>query len=86
VRLAAVFLAVFLAASGCAGGPARDCARQLAEDEAEVRTNHEWTEQDLPGLGGYTSVRWQLRAAGDPCSRMPGPTDWHYQGVLRLTP
>src|SRR6185503_3604845 len=74
-----------LALSGCTGEPASDCAAQLAEDQAKVRTNREWTEQDLPGLGGYTAVHWQARAAGNPCSRAPGPTDWRYQGVLLLT-
>lgn len=63
-----------------------DCSGKLAEAAAEVRTDRRWTAADLPGIGDYLEIHWQLRAAGDPCSRAPGPTDWRYQGFLRLRP
>jgi len=86
-RLAAAALVVTVAVSGCAhaeGDPTADCRAQLAAAEAKVRTDHAWSELDLPGVGDYTSAHWQLRALGDPCSRAPGPDDWSYQGVLAL--
>ncbi|MFI5911349.1 hypothetical protein [Dactylosporangium sp. NPDC051541] len=64
----------------------RACPAQLQADESKVRSDRNWTEMDLPGVGDYAEVHWQLRAAGDPCLRAPGPTDWHYQGVIRLRP
>ena len=40
----------------------------------------------LAALGEYVEIHWQARALGDPCSRAPGPTDWSYQGVVKLRP
>jgi hypothetical protein len=62
------------------------CASRLAADEAQVRTDHRWTDQDVPGIGDYREIHWQARALGNPCSRVPGPTDWQYQALVRLTP
>ena len=65
----------------------RSCAVTLRGDEAKVRTER-WQPltENLPGIGDYVDIHWQTRAAGDPCLRAPGPTDWHYQGLIRLRP
>ncbi|MEV0902448.1 hypothetical protein [Actinoplanes sp. NPDC049802] len=63
-----------------------DCPEQIAASQATVHTDRRWTEADIPGIGNYSEIHWQLRAAGNPCSRVPGPTDWRYQGVIRLRP
>jgi hypothetical protein len=60
------------------------CAGEVADAEAKVHTDRRWTEQDLPGIGQYVEVHWQGRALGDACSRVPGPTDWEYQGLVRM--
>lgn len=61
------------------------CSETLRADEAKVRTDR-WPQltDDLPGVGEYVEIHWQTRAVGNPCSRVPGPTDWHYQGLVRL--
>ncbi|GGN99027.1 hypothetical protein GCM10010112_92450 [Actinoplanes lobatus] len=65
---------------------ATDCSEQLAAGQATVHTDRRWTEADIPGVGSYPEIHWQTQAAGNPCSRAPGPTDWRYQGVIRLRP
>jgi hypothetical protein len=62
------------------------CNRSMEADEAKVRTDRWEPADDIPGLGEYVEIHWQLRAAGDPCSRGPGPTDWQYQGIIHLRP
>jgi hypothetical protein len=78
-------LAAGLALAGCgdaADGPG--CVDQLKKDEAVVRTEHNLDGEDLPGVGDYLEVHWQLHASGDPCLRLLGPTDWKYQDVIVL--
>ncbi|RAY13494.1 hypothetical protein DPM19_20800 [Actinomadura craniellae] len=63
------------------------CADQLKAGEAKVRTSRWEPAGELPGLGRYVEIHWQVRALGNPCSRsVPGPTDRTYQGVVRLRP
>ncbi|MER6754155.1 hypothetical protein ABT235_08260 [Micromonospora echinofusca] len=62
------------------------CRDSVRAEEAKVRTDRWAPPEDLPDLGDYPEIHWQLRASGDPCSRAPGPTDWAYQGVVRLRP
>ncbi|MEH1129688.1 hypothetical protein [Micromonospora sp. CPCC 206061] len=83
LRGAAVVQALLLAVGATACG-FDSCADDVADAEAEVHTDHRWTEEDVPGIGQYVEVHWQTRARGNPCSRAPGPTDWHYQGVARM--
>jgi hypothetical protein len=84
--LAAV--AVLTALSGCAEPVAQEptCAEQKAADEAKVHTTRWEPPAQLAELGEYVEIHWQARALSDPCSRAPGPTDWTYQGVVRLRP
>src|SRR5690349_12957245 len=81
-------LLALLGAGGCTGQPQRPdpCAAEVAAVAQEVHTERRWTEQELPGVGDYLSIHWQGRPLGNPCSRVPGPTDWAYQGVLALRP
>lgn len=62
----------------------RTCTQQLQAELAAVRTTREWTSADIPGVGDYVEIHWQSDPPGNPCSRAPGPTDWVYEGVLRL--
>ncbi|MFE9690345.1 hypothetical protein [Micromonospora sp. NPDC005806] len=64
----------------------RECQESVQIAEAKVHTDYWDPPEDLPGLGDYPEIHWQLRASGNPCSRMPGPTDWAYQGVVKLRP
>ncbi|SCL59089.1 hypothetical protein GA0070604_3978 [Micromonospora eburnea] len=64
----------------------RACQESVKAAEAKVRTDRWDPPEDLPGLGAYPEIHWQLRALGNPCSRVPGPTDWAYQGVVKLRP
>jgi hypothetical protein len=73
-------MAAGLALAGCSSEPS--CAEQVKQNEAAVRTNHHLENDDLPGVGDYVEVHWQIRAAGDPCSRVIGPTDLRYQDVI----
>ncbi|MCG5470509.1 hypothetical protein LADH09A_004459 [Micromonospora sp. LAH09] len=61
---------------------------QVAVDAAQstVRTDRWDPPDELPGLGAYPEIHWQGRPLGNPCSLLPGPTDWAYQGVVRLRP
>ncbi|MGW5669186.1 hypothetical protein [Micromonospora sp. NPDC003776] len=65
---------------------AHACQKSMQVAEAKVRTDHWDPPEDLPDLGDYPEIHWQLRAPGNPCSRMPGPTDLAYQGVVKLRP
>ncbi|QLQ35603.1 hypothetical protein [Micromonospora robiginosa] len=67
-------------------GEDTDCAARVAAEEAEVRTDRRWTEQDVPGIGAYPEIHWQVDYPSFACSRAPGPTDRRYQGVVRLAP
>jgi hypothetical protein len=87
VLAAGLFLArVGLSAAGTKLASGDPCPASLKADEAKVRTSRWEFPEDLPGIGDYVEIHWQLRAAGNPCARAPGPTDWHYQGVIRLRP
>ncbi len=88
VALAAGTAVVVLLVIGIIGiaTPMRGCADQLKVDEAKVRTTRWEDPGDLPALGQYLTIHWQAKALGDPCSRMPGPTDWMYQGIVHLRP
>jgi hypothetical protein len=90
--LLSVVLALAAPLAGCratgppAGGDAEaDCGAKMDASAAVVRTDHRWTDQQVPGIGNYVDVHWQARALGNPCSRVPGPTDWQYQGLVRLS-
>ena len=78
--IGAAVLAAGLAIAGCSSGPS--CPEQLKQDESAVRTTHHLDNDDLPGVGDYVEVHWQIRAAGNPCTRAIGPTDWRYQDVI----
>ncbi|SCG66372.1 hypothetical protein GA0070560_12338 [Micromonospora halophytica] len=60
------------------------CQDSVRAGEAKVRTDRWNPPQEMPGLGDYPEIHWQVRALGNPCTRAPGPTDWVYQGVVRL--
>ncbi|MEV6369441.1 hypothetical protein AB0L86_21380 [Micromonospora musae] len=75
----------YLALRGDSALPPR-CQDSVQAEEARVRTDRWDPPEDLPGLGDYSEIHWQSRAKGDPCSRVPGPTDWAYQGVVELRP
>ncbi|MEV4481396.1 hypothetical protein [Micromonospora coxensis] len=62
------------------------CRESVQAGEAKVRTDRWDPPEELPGLGDYPEIHWQVRAMGDPCTRAPGPTDWAYQGVVTLHP
>ncbi|MCW3840532.1 hypothetical protein ONA70_10535 [Micromonospora yasonensis] len=64
----------------------RTCQESVQVAAAKVRTDHWDPPEELPDLGDYQEIHWQLHASGNPCSRMPGPTDWTYQGVVKLRP
>jgi hypothetical protein len=65
---------------------ARSCQESVHAAEAKVRTDRWDPPEEMPGLGSYPEIHWQVRALGNPCSRVPGPTDWAYQGVIKLRP
>lgn len=67
-------------------GQERDCAAQVAAEETKVRTDRHWTAQDVPGIGEYAEIHWQVDHPSFACSRAPGPTDSRYQGIVRLAP
>ncbi|WP_030486932.1 hypothetical protein [Micromonospora chokoriensis] len=95
VVLAAATTAL-LAAGGCVAAgilllqdsPAdvRSCQKSVQAAEAKLRTDRWDPPEELPGLGDYPEIHWQSRALGNPCSLVPGPTDWAYQGVVKLRP
>lgn len=64
----------------------RSCAAQLSAEEGKIRTQRWDPPAELADLGAYLDIHWQLRARGAACSRVPGPTDWAYQAVVRLRP
>jgi hypothetical protein len=65
-----------------------ECKASITSGEAKVRTDRWEDSRDLPDLGEYVEIHWQVRLNGSTdfvCSRMPmGPSDWTYQGVVRL--
>jgi hypothetical protein len=67
-----------------ADGAEQQCTAQVQASEAAVRTGRDWTSEDIPGIGDYVEIHWQGKTLGSPCSRVPGPTDWQAEGVLRL--
>jgi hypothetical protein len=87
--LATVAVLAALGAGACTEPAAEKpagCAEQKAADEAAVRATRWDPPAQLADLGEYVEIHWQARALGDPCSRAPGPTDWSYQGVVKLRP
>jgi hypothetical protein len=76
--------------AGCTGPVEAErpsaCQASLQAGEAKVRTERWDPPAELPDLGEYAEIHWQVRAAGEPCGRAPGPTDWLYQGVVQLRP
>ncbi|WP_089157825.1 hypothetical protein [Micromonospora sp. NBS 11-29] len=64
----------------------RDCAARVVVEEAKVRTDRRWTDEDVPGIGAYAEIHWQVDYPSFACSRAPGPTDLRYQAVVRLAP
>jgi hypothetical protein len=86
IALAGAALMAGCTEAGQAGEPASACQASLRADEAKVRTERWDPPTELPDLGEYLEIHWQARAAGDPCDRAPGPTDWRYQGVVKLKP
>ncbi|MFC4145132.1 hypothetical protein ACFO0M_02580 [Micromonospora mangrovi] len=64
----------------------RTCQDSVTAAEAKVRTDRWDPPGELPDLGDYPEIHWQVRTQADPCSRVPGPTDWAYQGVVTLRP
>ncbi|HEY0700656.1 MAG TPA: hypothetical protein VGD43_22975, partial [Micromonospora sp.] len=83
---------------GCLGGIVSDvftgdriaegqrCVEELAAEATTVHTERWKPDRDLPGVGSYPEIHWQVRSLGNPCSRVPGPTDRTYQGLIRLQP
>jgi hypothetical protein len=64
----------------------RTCRESVQAAEATVHTDRWDPAEELPSLGEYPEIHWQQRTRANPCSRVPGPTDWAYQGVVRLRP
>jgi hypothetical protein len=62
------------------------CTTSWQAFEKSVQDGRKWTDKDIPGIGDYLETHWLGKALGDPCSRAPGPTDWVYQGFIRLRP
>jgi hypothetical protein len=83
VGLLGLTLVVQRAASN---GAEDDCQNKVEAAEAKLRTDRRWTERDIPGIGNYREIHWQVRALGHPCPRAPGPTDYAYQGIVFLRP
>jgi hypothetical protein len=87
-RMLLAALVAVAASSACTesspAGPG--CAAQKAADEAKIHTTRWDPPGQLADLGEYLEIHWQARALGDPCSPAPGPTDWTYQGVVKLRP
>jgi hypothetical protein len=91
VAAAAMLLVVGCGAAGfllIGDDPAdvRACQESMDVAEAKVRTDRWDPPEEMPGLGDYPEIHWQVRALGNPCSREPGPTDWAYQGAVKLRP
>ncbi|MGI5236696.1 hypothetical protein [Dactylosporangium sp. CA-139066] len=86
-----VAAALMVGTAGCTGQPGEAqrpsaCEASLQAGEAKVFTDRWDPAAELPDVGEYAEIHWQVRAAGDPCDRAVGPTDWRYQGVLKLRP
>ncbi|MFC4016446.1 hypothetical protein ACFOW4_00565 [Micromonospora sp. GCM10011542] len=64
----------------------RTCEESAALSAAKVRTDLGELAEEVPGLGEPVEIHWQVRVRGNPCSRVPGPTDRAYQGVVTLRP
>ncbi|MFD0584629.1 hypothetical protein [Dactylosporangium darangshiense] len=81
---------VVAGAAGCTEQPGKaenaSCQASAQADEGNVRTDRWDPPAELPDLGDYVEIHWQRRASGDPCDRAPGPTDWEYQGIVKLRP
>ncbi|MET8362818.1 hypothetical protein ABZU53_04505 [Micromonospora sp. NPDC005194] len=86
VLAAAVALLAVVGCDTAAVDETRGCQEQRQLDEAKVRVSRWEPPDELPFIGDYSEIHWQARALGNPCSRMPGPTDWEYQGVIILRP
>ena len=73
--LAAVPALALLAACGgvawLVGGEVaadRTCPDQLAADKAEIRTDRGFPAENVPGLGDFLDVHWQVDTEANPCS------------------
>ena len=86
VLAAAVALLLVAGCDAAAVDETRGCQEQRQADEAKLRVSRWGPPEDPPHVGEYSEVHWQARALGDPCSRVSGPTDWEYQGVIALRP
>jgi hypothetical protein len=75
-----------VAALAVSNGDRNACQDKVDASESKLRTERRWTDRDVPGIGNYRKVHWQVRVLGDPCSRAPGPTDYEYQGIVSLRP
>ncbi|MGC4897126.1 hypothetical protein [Micromonospora sp. DT31] len=91
LTLTAAFGVVLLAVCGgvfwmvrSSGAQEGDCAARIAAEEAEIHTDRRWDAQDVPGIGAYPEIHWQVDHPSFACSRAPGPTDRRYQAVVRL--
>lgn len=92
----AIGVALALVTAACAGSvlwlaydaerTERSCTEQWQAFEKTVQDSRKWTDQEIPGIGDYMKVHWLGKAASNPCSRVPGPTDWSYQGFAQLRP
>ena len=83
--IGALACATALAACGASKDRTPTCVDQVKADEATVHSDGLWSEIELTGVGTPVAVHWAAHAEGDPCSRVPGPTDWRYQAVVALT-
>lgn len=71
--------------SGCADS-SPSCTQQVGAAAGTAHTGGLWGDLVLPNVGSLAESHWIGRPEGDPCSRVPGPTDWSYQAVVHLTP
>lgn len=63
------------------------CQKSVETAQAKVRTERWESPEDLPDIGSYPDIHWQLRLPSHACSRgSAGPTDFAYQGVIGLRP
>lgn len=62
------------------------CEEKLALDESRVHTSANWSGRDIFGIGEYPETHWKVDALSNPCSSVPGPDDWRFQGVIKLRP
>lgn len=59
------------------------CVDDIAAEEAEVRTDHAFTADDIAAVGGYTSVRWTVDYIGG-CAAARRPRAVIYRALFTL--